>query len=285
VSAGETAPARFTGEFLTAVAVEATSWRPISGHREEGGGEPPEGFKMATSFQYTGRPNFQIADVLLKDIARRIQLSPTDYRIAVDHYEAVDEWLNRENSPLAPYMGRIYAQGSMAIGATISSKLNNDEFDVDAVAELRIAADAPPGKVLDVLFDAINGEKGSRYYGKVTRRSRCVTIDYDRMHLDVTPSSCRNWPSGRASFSTPMRMTRPRSIGTFRPTRGGSPIGLRRALPRSKKSSTRCWRSGPNPCPTRTRCSTNRGRLWHCNYSSGGGTSGMIIGRAEVPHR
>ena len=143
---------------------------------------------MATSFQYTGRPNFQIADVLLKDIARRIQLSPTDYRIAVDHYEAVDECLNRENGPLAPYMGRIYAQGSMAIGATISSKLNNDEFDVDAVAELRIAADAPPGNVLDVLFDAINGEKGSRYYGKVTRRSRCVTIDYDRMHLDVTPA-------------------------------------------------------------------------------------------------
>jgi hypothetical protein len=143
---------------------------------------------VATSFQYPGRPNFQIADTLLKDIARRIQLSPTDYRTAVGHYEAVDEWLTRENSPLAPYMSRIYAQGSMAIGATISSKLNNDEFDVDAVAELRFAADAPPGKVLDVLFDAINGEKGSRYHGKVERRSRCVTIAYDRMHLDVTPA-------------------------------------------------------------------------------------------------
>lgn len=143
---------------------------------------------MATSLNYPGRQPLPIVDLLLKDIARRIQLSPTDYRTAVGHYEAVDEWLNRENSPLAPYMGRIYAQGSMAIGATISSKLNNDEFDVDAVAELRFAADSPPGKVLDLLFDAINGEKGSRYYGKVERRSRCVTIAYDRMHLDVTPA-------------------------------------------------------------------------------------------------
>ena len=135
-----------------------------------------------------GRPQLPIADTLLKDIARRIQLSPTDYRTAVDHYEAVDKWLNRENSPLAPYMARMYAQGSMAIGATISSKLNNDEFDVDAVAELRISAAAPPGNVLDVLFDAINAEKGTLYHGKVKRRTRCVTIEYDRMHLDVTPA-------------------------------------------------------------------------------------------------
>jgi hypothetical protein len=36
---------------------------------------------------------------------------------------------------------------------------------------------------------AINGEKGSRYHGKVRRQSRCVTVEYeDGMHLDVTPS-------------------------------------------------------------------------------------------------
>jgi hypothetical protein len=56
------------------------------------------------------------------------------------------------------------------------------------VAELALRADAPPGQVLDVLFDAINGEPGTLYHGKVERRSRCVTIEYDRMHLDVTPA-------------------------------------------------------------------------------------------------
>jgi hypothetical protein len=143
---------------------------------------------VATSLQYPGRAKIQIADVLLKDIARRIQLSPTDYRTAVGHYEAVDKFLNKEGNPLAPYMVRMYAQGSMAIGATISSKLNNDEFDVDAVAELNLPASAPPGEVLDLLFNAVNGEKGSIYHGKVKRRTRCVTLEYDRMHLDVTPA-------------------------------------------------------------------------------------------------
>jgi hypothetical protein len=143
---------------------------------------------LATLLQSQGRAKIQIADVLLKDIARRIQLSPTDYRTAIGHYEAVDKFLNKAGNPLAPYMVRMYAQGSMAIGATISSRLNNDEFDVDAVAELNLPATAPPGIVLDALFDAINGEKGSIYNGKVKRRTRCVTLEYDRMHLDVTPA-------------------------------------------------------------------------------------------------
>ena len=143
---------------------------------------------MATSLNYPGRQQLPIADLLLKDIARRIQLSPTDYRTAVGHYEAIDNWLAKEGNPLAPYMVRMYAQGSMAIGATISSKLNNDEFDVDAIAELNLPASAPAGDVLDALFHAINGEKGSFYHGKVRRRTRCVTVEYDRMHVDVTPA-------------------------------------------------------------------------------------------------
>lgn len=143
---------------------------------------------MATSLQYPRQAQFRIADVLLKDIARRIQLSPTDYRTAVSHYEAVDRFLSKEGNPLSPYMIRMYAQGSMAIGATISSKLNNDEFDVDAVAELNLPESSPPGVVLDFLFNSVNGEKGSIYYGKVKRRTRCVTLEYERMHLDITPA-------------------------------------------------------------------------------------------------
>lgn len=129
-----------------------------------------------------------IADALLKDIARRVQLSPTDYGIAVDHYEAVCEWLGREGSPLRSVFRRLYPQGSMAIGATIASRLRNDEFDIDVIAEFDIRADAPPGDVLDLLFKAMNGESGSRYHGKVKRRTRCVTVEYDRMHLDITPA-------------------------------------------------------------------------------------------------
>jgi len=129
-----------------------------------------------------------IADALLRKIAVKIQLSPTNYGIAVDHYEAVDKFLGREASPIAHVFDGLYPQGSMAIGATIASRLKNDEFDIDVVAKLKIARDTAPATVLDALFDAVNGQPGSIYHGKVSRNSRCVTVDYDRMHLDITPA-------------------------------------------------------------------------------------------------
>ena len=143
---------------------------------------------MATSRLTNVSTPLPIVDALLKDIARRIQLSPTDYGVAVDHYEAVCDWLGREASPLKTVFRRLYPQGSMAIGATIASRLRNDEFDIDVIAELDLRPDAPPGAVLDLLFKTMNGDSGSRYNGKVKRRTRCVTVEYDRMHLDITPA-------------------------------------------------------------------------------------------------
>ena len=77
----------------------------------------------------------------------------------------------------------------MAIGATIASKLWTDEFDIDIIAQLAFRPDADPEAVLDLLYRAIRGERGSRYYNRTTRRNRCVTVAYaDGMHLDITPA-------------------------------------------------------------------------------------------------
>lgn len=129
-----------------------------------------------------------IADALLLEIAKRVQLSPTNYRLAVERYQTIGDYLDREGNPLAGLVTRLYPQGSMAIGSVISSKFENDEFDIDVIAELAIPANAAPSVVLDTLFAALNGEKGSRYYGKVERCSRCVKVQYEGMHLDVTPA-------------------------------------------------------------------------------------------------
>jgi hypothetical protein len=142
---------------------------------------------MATRLAHSAS-TLTIADALLRQIAAKIQLSPTSYGIAVDHYEAVDRFLARGASSLKSVYDGLYAQGSMAIGATIASRLKNDEFDIDVIAKLNIAPDVPPAAVLDALFEALNGEEGSIYHGKVKRNSRCVTIEYDRMHLDITPA-------------------------------------------------------------------------------------------------
>ena len=127
-------------------------------------------------------------DAILAEVAIRIQLPPSKYRLAVERYRAISAWLEREDSPLKDRIVRLYPQGSMAIRATIASGVSDGNYDIDIVAELMLSAGVKPEEVLDLLFEVIRGEPGSRYYEMVKRRSRCVTVFYaDGMHLDVTP--------------------------------------------------------------------------------------------------
>ena len=144
---------------------------------------------MTTKINSLRPPLTDPADILLADVAIRIQLSRTDYSKAVQRYQTINDWIERDESPLKDRVELFYAQGSMAIGATIASKLKTDEFDIDVVAQLDLPTNVSPKEVLDLLYKAIRGEPGSRYYWKAKRRTRCVTVDYsDDMHLDVTPT-------------------------------------------------------------------------------------------------
>ena len=140
-------------------------------------------------------------DTLLADISIRIQLSQTDYSKAVGRYEAVSSWIDRKDSPLEDRVTVFYPQGSMAIGAVIASRATNDEFDLDVVAQLDLPDWMTPQQVLDLLYKAINRVPGSRYHGKVRRRTRCVTVEYaDNMHIDVTPAVRRAHTPERGSW-------------------------------------------------------------------------------------
>jgi hypothetical protein len=138
--------------------------------------------------QHFKSPLAETLDALLADIAIRVQLSETNYNKAVARFHAIQEYIQREGSPLQDRVTLVHAQGSMAIGATISSKLENDEFDIDLIATLDLPANTLPHRMLDLLEQAIAGEPGSRYHGKTTRCTRCIQVQYaDGMHLDVTP--------------------------------------------------------------------------------------------------
>lgn len=140
-------------------------------------------------------------DVLLADVAIRIQLTNTDYNTAVQRYETINRWIERDDSPLKDCVQVFYPQGSMAIGAAIASRLTTDEFDLDIVAQLDLPEDSNPRHVLDLLYTAITGTPGSRYYGKTKRNTRCVTVLYhDQMHLDVTPMVRRPFTTDRESW-------------------------------------------------------------------------------------
>jgi hypothetical protein len=132
--------------------------------------------------------SYSVLDVMLADIAVRIQLTPTDYQKAIDHYEAINRWIDREESPLHDRVQLLYAQGGFMIGATTARHSTDADFDIDVMAQIICRADIDPEVALSTLHYAIRGERGSRYYDKVERKTRCTTVHYDGMHLDITPA-------------------------------------------------------------------------------------------------
>jgi hypothetical protein len=129
-----------------------------------------------------------LRDVLLTDVAIRIQLSPTNHRLAVQRMETLAEWLERDDSELKGRVRLVYPQGSMAIRATIAACLRRDEFDIDVIAQLDLPHGTTPKQALDLLYRSIKGDKGSRYYSMTARNTRCVTVEYADMHVDITPA-------------------------------------------------------------------------------------------------
>ena len=123
-------------------------------------------------------------DAILAEIAVNLQLPPGLHAKAVARYGAVCRHIDRPGSPLAGRVSSFYPQGSMAIDATTSTRGTDDEYDLDAVAEI-VGGDEGPEALLDLLEDSLEGYPVSR----VERKTRCITLYYaDGMHLDVTPA-------------------------------------------------------------------------------------------------
>ncbi|WP_449253198.1 hypothetical protein [Brevundimonas naejangsanensis] len=128
------------------------------------------------------------AEELLIDVAQRLQLSPTKHATAVAHYEALCAHVDRPESPLAGRVVTCYPSGSFGIGAVVASRAKTNQHDLDVVLELDLPVDTPPSIVLGLLFNAIRGGPGSRYYDKTTLNSRCVTVEYeDGLTVDLMP--------------------------------------------------------------------------------------------------
>lgn len=126
-------------------------------------------------------------DDLLLYTVTVIELSDHDREVADNRYRRLKPHLERPSSPLQPYLrdsaSLIYAQGSMAIGATIISGTEDDRFDVDAVVDMPVPAQWSDDDVLDNLYEALQGFPDVQ---KFVRCTRCVQMQFAFMHMDVT---------------------------------------------------------------------------------------------------
>lgn len=142
--------------------------------------------ELSMSYQDPFRQTAALDEVLL-DVAVLIELSPRDRRIAENRYRLLKTHLERDKSPLAPYLvdgvSLIYSQGSIATSTTIVSGTEDDRFDVDAIIEIDVPADWDDSRALDLLEDALQGFPG---IVAIVRCTRCVQLQFAFMHMDVT---------------------------------------------------------------------------------------------------
>ena len=135
----------------------------------------------------------QRLDLILRHLADEIDVSPTRYQEAKDHYNAVGEWLGRDDSELAPFLPVVFPQGSFVLGTAIRP-IGDEEYDVDAVCLLQ---QPPAGLTQQQLKDLVGARlkhPQSRYRDMILPPSgsrRCWTIRYaegTKFHLDVLPA-------------------------------------------------------------------------------------------------
>lgn len=138
-----------------------------------------------------------IADIL-SDIAKSIDISPTDYARAVRSYNAVAKWLEGGFS-CGAYPGSdgdpaIYPQGSIRLGTIVRPLRDGKEadFDVDLVCELQSTTTVMnSARTKGVVGKRL--EANGLYEGKLDKEGkRCWTLSYAEsegigFHMDILP--------------------------------------------------------------------------------------------------
>lgn len=124
-------------------------------------------------------------NLLLDEIARALQLTPTQHAIAEQRYRAVSDWLSREGSPLAVFCPRVFAQGSVAIGTTVRPR-GREEHDVDLVLLLHMDSMDAMG-LYRLVRDRLAAN--ATYKAILEGMNRCLRLKYaGEFHLDILPA-------------------------------------------------------------------------------------------------
>ena len=155
-----------------------------------------------------------LGERLLASTAIKIELPPSQYAKIVERKAAIEKHLQRDGSPLKDLIRIFYQQGSVAIGATIKAKLRSEGFDIDIIVELMVRG-LTPAEALDLLYAAVRGDPGSRYYECTERQTRCVTVRYaDGMHIDLSPAELIDADDPRKSHIFHSKLEEPRRKDT-----------------------------------------------------------------------
>jgi hypothetical protein len=141
-------------------------------------------------------------DLMLFDVCDNLQLSPTQHQKAEDRYHAIAKVISAANSPFSCWDSNLYPQGSMRLRTTV--KPIDTPHDLDLVCELDVSHKLlDPMALLDDMFKLFCDH--GVYGGMVTRKNRCVRIEYkDEFWLDILPA-CHDDHNGGTCVQVPDR--------------------------------------------------------------------------------
>lgn len=131
--------------------------------------------------------NITVIDDLLNRIGDKLQLNQSRREKAEKSYEAVSEWLMKDEIFFSNYDINIYPQGSYRLGTTVKPKIK-DVYDLDFVLEVNTKpSELTPVELLNHLERRL--KESDLYKNKVVRKKRCMCIEYeDEFHLDIIPA-------------------------------------------------------------------------------------------------
>lgn len=128
---------------------------------------------------------------LLDELGKSLDITETEYKAAVQSYNAVGSWLSAPSSSLAPYSPEILPQGSFLLGTMIRPVHDEDDLDIDLVCQLN-------GKNPDWTQYNLKQKVGDRLKDHETYKKmldeegrRCWTLQYNDTrgyHMDILPS-------------------------------------------------------------------------------------------------
>jgi len=136
----------------------------------------------------------QFSDIL-EELGKKLDISESQYDAAVKSYQAVGDWLSKDDSILAPYKPQILPQGSFMLGTMIRPINDQDDLDVDLVCQL--TGKKPVWTQADlkkIVGDRLKAHEVYKYLLDEEGR-RCWTLEYrkksqngDKYHMDILPS-------------------------------------------------------------------------------------------------
>ena len=136
--------------------------------------------------------NAKTHDDVLEAIADAIDIPPSQYEEVVSRYEALGNWLDRDQSTIAKYDPQIAPQGSFLLGTVTKPLGDGEEYDIDLICVLKVTKKdfTPKGLKEAVGHEVKLYAKANNMSKRTEEGRRCWTLNYAddaQFHMDILP--------------------------------------------------------------------------------------------------